>query len=153
MKLLQELFSAISDLLDEHETETGLGSESTKPERQRQIESLYTSFGANKDFFRSADEDEILYKVAQNAAQSEGGPDAEAADVTIQNLTNRLELLAYLLYADFKISDLSPALRLDVARRSLALYQNVAEHTDTFSLERMERMTELEQWIEKNKVE
>ena len=51
--------------------------------------------------------------------------------------------MAALLYADFKVSDLSPGLRKDVALRSWGIYNRVEAMSDTFSQERQERIDEL----------
>lgn len=65
LKLIQDLFAAISALLDKDGDEV---------DKQRRIESLYTLFGANADFFREASVADIVSTVAQTAADGGGVP-------------------------------------------------------------------------------
>lgn len=138
LKLIQDLFAAIANLLERD------GDDS---ERQKQIEALYATFGNNKDFFRQADDDQLISTVAQTAAEAQGiSPDQLRHDELLQ----RIELLAALLYADFKVSNLSPNLRHDVALRSLNLYSRIDDSSDTFSQERIDRINELSSFLSQN---
>lgn len=136
LKLLQDAFAAIAALL---------GREGNETERQREVESLYLLFGSDKDFFRQADEDEMLSSVvrmlAQGAAMDEGSVDPA-------QLQRALELLAALMYADFSVSELSEGLRRDVALRSCLLYLRVQETSETFSQERIDRIEELKEYLD-----
>ncbi len=131
LKLIQDLFASIAALLE---------GDVDEAERQREIEALYATFGNNKDFFRQAEEEDIVTAVAENAAESQG---VAADKLSVKNMEQRLELMAALLYADFKVSDLSPGLRKDVALRSWGIYNRVEAMSDTFSQERQERIDEL----------
>ncbi len=135
LKLINDVFAAITKLL---EKETDIA------ERQRQLEALYSIFGQDKDFFRQASEDEIISQVALSAAES---ANCETTEVSKDEMCSRLELVAYLLYADFKTSNLSFSLKKDVALRSLALYERVSESSDDFSLERLRKIDELKKFL------
>ncbi len=135
LKLINDVFAAITKLL---EKETDIA------ERQRQLEALYSIFGQDKDFFRQASEDEIISQVALSAAES---ANCETTEVSKDEMCSRLELVAYLLYADFKTSNLSFSLKKDVALRSLALYERVSESSADFSLERIRKIDELKKFL------
>lgn len=131
LKLIQELFAAIANLLER---------EGDEAERQKEIEALYATFGRDKDFFRQADPDEVIRCIATSAAEAQGvSPDLLSAGELLQ----RTELLAALFYADFKVSNLSEGLRHDVAERALSLYERVIDASDTFVQERFDRVHEL----------
>lgn len=135
LKLIQDLFSAISRILE---------GEGDATEKQREIESLYQLFGADKDFFRSAYLDDTVATVAKVVADSEGvTPDR----VSPSDLSQRLELLGNLLFADFKISDLSSGLKADVANRALALLSKVDETSDTYSFDRLSKIEEIKTYL------
>ncbi len=139
LKLIQDLFAAISNLLERD------GDEAV---RQMEVEALYATFGGDKDFFRKAEEDEMISTVANVAASAQGvAPDQLSADEMLQ----RIELLAALMYADFKVSNISDNLRRDVATRSLLLYKRVVDSSDTYSQERFDRVDELERFLSKGK--
>lgn len=131
LKLIQDLFASIEALLEGEGDAVG---------RQREIEALYATFGKDKNFFRQAEEADIVAAVAEAAAESQG---VAADQLSAQDIEQRLELMAALLYADFKVSNLSPGLRKDVALRSLAIYEKVVASSETFSQERQERIDEL----------
>lgn len=139
LKLIQDVFASIAALLQRDGDEM---------ERQRQVEALYALFGADRDFFRQADDDDIIATVARVAADSQGGVDAGA--VSVDEMTRRIELLAALMYADFKVSNLQDGLRRDVAVRSLSLYNRVVAASDTYSQERFDRIGELEAFLADN---
>lgn len=139
LKLIQDLFVAISNLLERD------GDEAV---RQKEIEALYATFGGDKDFFRKAEEDEMISTVAKVAASAQGvAPDQLSADEMLQ----RIELLAALMYADFKVSNISDNLRRDVATRALSLYNRVIDSSDTYSQERFDRVDELERFLSMGK--
>ncbi len=137
LKLIQDLFAAISNLLE---------GEGDELRRQREIESLYTEFGADKDFFRSASEPEMVTRVVKVAAEGSG---LSPEEVPQDELLKRLELLATLLYADFKVSELSDGLRRDVAERSLVLFQRVHASSEDFSFDRINKINELQTFLAK----
>lgn len=135
LKLIQDLFAAISNLLE---------GEGDELRRQRDIEALYTEFGADKDFFRSASEPDMVSRVVRVAAEGSGvSPD----EVPKDELLKRLELLATLMYADFKVSDISEGLRHDVAIRSLALFQRVNDSSEDYSFDRINKINELQDYL------
>lgn len=84
------------------------------------------------------------------AAYSQGG--LEPGQVPVDEMVRRIELLAALLYADFKVSGLQEGLRRDVAARSLSLYKRVVEASDTYSQERFDRIGELEAFLADNTI-
>ena len=133
LKLIQDLFAAISALLDKDGDEV---------DKQRRIESLYTLFGANADFFREASVADIVSTVAQTAADGGGVPPDE---VSKSEMEQRLELLASLLYADFKVSNSTSG--LDVAERALELFLMVDKSSDTYSFERLDKISELKAFL------
>lgn len=135
LKLIQDLFASIAALLE------GDGDEA---ERQREIEALYATFGKSKDFFRQAEEEDIVAAVAENAADSQG---VAADQLPAKDMEQRLELMAALLYADFKVSNLSRGLRKDVALRVWGIYNRVEAMSETFSQERQERIDELRSFL------
>ncbi len=137
LKLIQDLFAAISNLLER---------EGVELQRQRDVEALYTEFGADKDFFRSASEPDMVSRVVKVAAEGSGIP---LSEVPKDELLKRLELLAALMYADFKLSDLSDGLRHDVAIRSLALYQRVNDASEDYSFDRINKINELQTYLAK----
>ncbi len=137
LKLIQDLFAAISNLLE---------GEGDELRRQREIEALYTEFGADKDFFRSASESEMVTRVVKVAAEGSG---LSPEEVPQDELHKRLELLATLLYADFKVSELSDGLRRDVAERSLVLYLRVDASSEDFSFDRINKINELQTFLAK----
>lgn len=139
LKLIQDLFAAIANLLEREGDETV---------RQKEIEALYATFGGDKDFFRQAEEDEMVSAIARVAASAQGvSPEQLSAEEMLQ----RIELLAALMYADFKVSNLSDDLRRDVAVRALSLYNRVIDSSDTYSQERFDRVDELERFLSKGK--
>ena len=135
LKLIQDLFAAISALLDKDGDEV---------DKQRRIESLYTLFGANADFFREASVADIVSTVAQTAADGGGVPPDE---VSKSEMEQRLELLASLLYADFKVSGSTSGLKADVAERALELFLMVDKSSDTYSFERLDKIGELKAFL------
>ncbi len=137
LKLIQDLFAAISNLLE---------GEGDELHRQREIEALYTEFGADKDFFRSASEPEMVTRVVKVAAEGSG---LSPEEVPQDELLKRLELLATLLYADFKVSELSDGLRRDVAERSLVLFLRVDASSEDFSFDRINKINELQTFLAK----
>ncbi len=137
LKLIQDLFAAISNLLE---------GEGNELRRQREIEALYTEFGADKDFFRSASEPEMVTRVVKVAAEGSG---LSHEEVPQDELLKRLELLATLLYADFKVSELSDGLRRDVAERSLVLFLRVDASSEDFSFDRINKINELQTFLAK----
>lgn len=137
LKLIQDLFAAISNLLE---------GEGDELRRQRKIEALYTEFGADKDFFRSASEPEMVTRVVKVAAEGSG---LSPEEVPHDELLKRLELLATLLYADFKVSELSDGLRRDVAERSLVLFLRVDASSEDFSFDRINKINELQTFLAK----
>ncbi len=137
LKLIQDLFAAISNLLE---------GEGDVLRRQREIEALYTEFGADKDFFRSASEPEMVTRVVKVAAEGSG---LSPEEVPQDELLKRLELLAILLYADFKVSELSDGLRRDVAERSLVLFLRVDASSEDFSFDRINKINELQTFLAK----
>ncbi len=137
LKLIQDLFAAISNLLE---------GEGDELRRQREIEALYTEFGADKDFFRSASEPEMVTRVVKVAAEGSG---LSPEEVPHDELLKRLELLATLLYADFKVSELSDGLRRDVAERSLVLFLRVDASSEDFSFDRINKINELQTFLAK----
>ncbi len=137
LKLIQDLFAAISNLLE---------GEGDELRRQREIEALYTEFGADKDFFRSASEPEMVTRVVKVAAEGSG---LSPEEVPQDELLKRLELLATLLYADFKVSELSDGLRRDVAERSLVLFLRVDASSEDFSFDRINKINELQTFLTK----
>ncbi len=137
LKLIQDLFAAISNLLE---------GEGDELRRQREIEALYTEFGADKDFFRSASEPEMVTRVVKVAAEGSG---LSPEEVPQDELLKRLELLATLLYADFKVSELSDGLRRDVAERSLVLFLRVDASSEDFSFDRINKINELQTFLAK----
>ncbi len=137
LKLIQDLFAAISNLLE---------GEGDELRRQREIEALYTEFGADKDFFRSASEPEMVTRVVKVAAEGSG---LSPEEVPQDELLKRLELLATLLYADFKVSELYDGLRRDVAERSLVLFLRVDASSEDFSFDRINKINELQTFLEK----
>ncbi len=139
LKLIQDVFASIAALLQRDGDEV---------ERRRQVEALYTLFGGDRDFFRQASDGEMIAAVARVAADSHGGLAPE--QVPADEMVRRLELLAALLYADFKVSNLQQGLRQDVAVRSLSLYKRVVEASDTYSQERFDRIGELEAFLAGN---
>ena len=82
LKLIQDLFASIAALLE---------GDVDEAERQREIEALYATFGNNKDFFRQAEEEDIVTAVAENAAESQG---VAADKLSVKNMEQRLELMA-----------------------------------------------------------
>lgn len=135
LKLVQDLFAAINDLLTRDTDEV---------ERQREVESLYTRFGETANFFRSAETADIVATVARSAADAQGvRPD----ELTAGEMEQRLDLLAALMYADFKKTELSDGLRRDVAARALDLTQMINATSDTFSFERLGRIGELQKFL------
>lgn len=141
LKLIQDVFASIAALLRRDGDEV---------ERRRQVEALYALFGGDSDFFRQAADDEMIAAVARVAAYSQGGLDP--GQVPVDEMVRRIELLAALLYADFKVSDLQEGLRRDVAARSLSLYKRVVEASDTYSQERFDRIGELEAFLADNTI-
>lgn len=138
LKLIQDLFAAIADLLERDGDEL---------EKQKQIEALYSEFGADKNFFRTASDAEMIATVARVAADANGiKPD----EVGVSDMCQRLELLATLLYADYKLSDLSDGVRLDVASRALSLFRRVDESSDCYSLDRLSKIEELANFVKSN---
>lgn len=138
LKLIQDLFAAIADLLERDGDEL---------EKQKQIEALYSEFGADKNFFRTASEAEMIATVAHVAAEANGiKPD----EVGASDMCQRLELLATLLYADYKLSDLSDGVRRDVASRALSLFRRVDESSDSYSLDRLSKIEELANFVKSN---
>ncbi len=135
LKLIQDLFAAIADLLERDGDEL---------EKQKQIEALYSEFGADKNFFRSASDADMIATVARVAADANGiKPEA----VSASEMCQRLELLASLLYADYKLSDLSDGVRCDVAKRALSLFRRADEASDTYSLDRLAKIDELTSYV------
>ena len=131
MRLLQETFDAIARLLDKDNDST---------DREKDIEALYNTFGNDKDFFRNAQKDQIVSALTSSAADATG---CEPDQVSQEELCQRTELLAALMYADMKISNLSDNLKKDIAKKALWLYQTAEQSSDTFSFERKNRINEL----------
>ena len=108
------------------------------PERRREIEALYSIFGDSADLFRSAEIDEIVMKLRSSASA-----DMDADGDYTDELTKRVELLASLMYVDFRESGLGRGLQMDIAAMALRLYTIADEHSTDYSVERAERMSEL----------
>ena len=62
-------------------------------------------------------------------------------------MEQRLELLASLLYADFKVSNSTSGLEADVAERALELFLMVDKSSDTYSFERLDKISELKAFL------
>lgn len=135
LKLIQDLFTAIGELL-----RNDLGQD----EKSRRIEALYTQFGDSAQFFRSATTADAVATIARTAADAQG---VKPEDLTADEMRQRVELLASLMYADFKCAHISDEMRRDVAERALALSQMVNESSDTFSFERLDRIEDLKRFI------
>lgn len=135
LKLIQDLFAAIGDLFRDD-----IGQD----EKSSRIESLYTQFGDTAQFFRSATTSDAVATIARTAANAQG---VKPDDLTADEMRQRVDLLASLLYADFKYARLSDGMRRDVAERALDLALMVDETTDTFSLERLDRIDDLKKFL------
>lgn len=135
LKLVQDLFAAINQLLTKDIDEV---------ERQREIQALYTQFGENANFFRSAETADIVATVARTAADAQG---VQPDELSAAEMEQRLDLLATLMYADFKSSQLTDGLRRDVAARALDLTLMINESSDTYSFERLGRIGELQKFL------
>lgn len=135
LKLVQDLFAAINDLLTKDTDEL---------ERQREIEALYTQFGEGARFFRSAEAADIVATVARAAADAQG---VQPDELSANEMEQRLDLLATLMYADFKSSNLTDNARRDVAERALSLAIMINQSSDTYSFERLGRISELQQFL------
>lgn len=137
LKLIQDLFAAIGELL-----RNDIG----KDEKCRRIEALYTQFGNSAQFFRTAATADAVATIARTAADAQG---VKPEDLTADEMRQRVDLLASLMFADFKYARLSGELRRDVAERALALALMVDETTDTFSFESLDRIDELKMFLSK----
>ncbi len=135
LKLIQDLFSAITRVLIRDGGEI---------EKRRDVEALYTEFGANADFFRSASRADLIDQVANWVANGTG---VSPSEIPKDEMEQRLELLALLLYADFKVSELQFGLQCDVARRSLALFLMVDASSDSYSIDRRDKIIELRSFL------
>ncbi|MGN0029796.1 MAG: hypothetical protein ACI35Q_08745 [Marinilabiliaceae bacterium] len=135
LKLIQDLFAAIGELLRDD-----IGQD----EKCRRIESLYTQFGDTAQFFRSATTADAVATIARTAADAQG---VKPDDLTADEMRQRIDSLASLMYADFKCARLSDGMRRDVAERALALALMVDETTDTFSFERLDRIDDLKKFL------
>lgn len=135
LKLIQDLFAAIGELLRDD-----IGQD----EKLKRIEALYTQFGVSAQFFRSATTADAVASIARTAADAQG---VKSEDLSADEMRQRIDLLASLMYADFKYARLSDGMRRDVAERALALALMVNETTDTFSFERLDRIGDLKKFL------
>jgi hypothetical protein len=131
LRMLNDLMNAIARLMSKDGPET---------ERRKEIEAMYSVFGGDKDFFRIATETEVILRIAETAADANG---CDKMDVDSDEMIKRIELLAALMYADYKIGGLNPNVLKNIAERALSLYQRVELSSDTFSEERRNRIDEL----------
>lgn len=135
LRLIQDLFAAISQLFHD---------DMDVDEKRRRIEALYTEFGESATFFRSATTSEAVATVARVAADSQG---VKPDQLTASEMEQRLDLLAALMYADSQNELLPFQLRRDVAERAIALTLMVNKTSDTYSIERLNRIDDLRKFI------
>lgn len=125
MKMLQDLFAAVSRLLSE--------GNASLSERQKDLLALYTMLGNNADFFRQSHVDDIMLSLT------------EFEDDYIE----RVEMLAEIMYADALIGGNSDGQIEDLRRKSLHLYSYVEKHSDAFNMVRQQRIAELQGLLRK----
>ncbi len=70
-----------------------------------------------------------------------------ASELSAEQIVQRLEMLADLLYFDASGSDCSEDLTKDLRNKALFMYDYVDRHSDTFSFERRGKMTVLKEKV------
>ena len=125
LRIIQELFAAIDKLLH--------GDTRQLTERQHDLESMYTMLGHDVQFFRSSTKEEIL----------------ETLTVFREDYVQRVEMLAEIMYADAQLFIGNYEVRREIIAKSLELYTYVDEHSDEFSITRVQRIDELQKMLAK----
>lgn len=123
LKMVQQIYSAIARLLNDDDR--GL------TERQKDVEAMYSMFGGDADYFRSADVEEILRDLTKFE----------------DDYAERVEMLAEVMYADARLFIGNYEIRRDIIAKSLALYNYADEHFGEYSIERIGRMAELQEML------
>lgn len=125
LRIIQELFAAIDKLLH--------GDTRQLTERQHDLESMYTMLGHDAQFFRSSTKEEIL----------------ETLTVFREDYVQRVEMLAEIMFADAQLFIGNYEVRREIIAKSLELYTYVDEHSDEFSITRVQRIDELQKMLAK----
>lgn len=126
-RLIRQFFEEIEKLKDRKKKHAGASF-------QTEIASMYDAYFAHSaSFFYEQDAEFILQTLV--------------SDFPSGQIVQRLEMLADLLYFDSSVSTHPEALKFELWRKSLFLYDYVDTHSDTFSFERRSRIAVLKEKI------
>lgn len=132
-RLIREVFDALRRALTE---------ELPAPERLRDVRALYDTFGAPPQFFHEAGLPDVVRQVCRSAAASDH---CQSDEVDPGELLQRLDLLAALLHTEWLLTpDDPPGARQELRGQALTLLTYVDERATTYSLERRQRLAQLQ---------
>ena len=125
LKMLQEFMSGISQLLD---------SDKGEQEKEQDLDYFYTHYlNQKRDYFINLPLEELNNYLSQ---------------FTEQELAYRLALIAEVLYHDTVLTK-DPLLKRNLAIKSAYSYEQLTLVDHTYSLERQNRIAQLNRWAKK----
>ncbi len=117
MRLIAEFFKALERLLNKREPEM----------RREALKEMYQQYVGDYSFFHTADMDSIMREMENHEADKR---------------IYKLEMLAELFFVD---ADLSPyPVNQELLEKSLALFRYIDSHSRTFSIQRLQKIAEIE---------
>jgi len=124
MRLIAEFFKRLERLLKKREPE----------QRREALKEMYKQYVGDSEFFHTAEIDDIMHEMERFDADQR---------------IYRLEMLAELLYVD---ADLSPYPMSDMLlEKSLVLFRYIDSHGRTFSLERLQKIANIQKRLSAGK--
>lgn len=127
-RLIRQFFEELEKLRDKQKKNAASST------YQCEVTSMYRAYlGHPASFFYEQDAEFILQTLA--------------SELSAEQIVQRLEMLADLLYFDASGSDCSEDLKKDLWNKALFMYDYVDRHSDTFSFERRGKMTVLKEKV------